>query len=310
MLKKFFIIFFLSTIFSTEIVLKDGKIFEGEIISQDKEKVIIQTSFGQLTFPTEDIITINFQTTQDTNIKTANTIDEKAENNTTLPPYSGYVEALGCKLGDQVGWEKGKYYCYDNQTWVGIDSPLLYLKSLGYKLGEECNREKGLLYSFKGGRWVEFWEEDFSSIAVKENSKNVWAFIGGINYSKIKGDDVEDTNNLKGFRIGVENVLENGFITGVTYSQRGYSYSYSDGDISINENYKIKYIAEYNIKSNECKCDIKYIKKDNIFYNIEGTDNIVIIYTDIYKNGIKIIGPGAGIKEKASGIVEEINDLI
>ena len=26
-------------------------------------------------------------------------------------------------------------------------------------------------------------------------------------------------------------------------------------------------IAEYNIKSNECKCDIKYVSKDDIFYN-------------------------------------------
>ena len=50
--------------------------------------------------------------------------------------------------------------------------------------------------------------------------------LGGITYSTIAGDEVEDAKNLLGFRFGIESELVNSPITvGATLSQRGYSYS-------------------------------------------------------------------------------------
>ena len=52
--------------------------------------------------------------------------------------------------------------------------------------------------------------------------------VGGINYSTVSGDDIEDVENLMGFRFGLEKFLANGLIATATYSQRGFSSSYND----------------------------------------------------------------------------------
>ncbi len=55
-------------------------------------------------------------------------------------------------------------------------------------------------------------------------------FVGGINYSTVSGDveDIENLENLMGFRFGLEKLLANGLIATATYSQRGFSWGYDD----------------------------------------------------------------------------------
>ena len=68
---------------------------------------------------------------------------------------------------------------------------------------------------------------------------------------------------------------------------------------------KIKYVAEY--KNGKASVGIKNIPKDHDFYNLEGSDNIVLFYTDRYKQQPLIVkGAGAGADVTAAGIFADI----
>ena len=68
---------------------------------------------------------------------------------------------------------------------------------------------------------------------------------------------------------------------------------------------KIKYVAEY--KNGKACVGIKNIPKDHDFYNLEGSDNIVLFYTDRYKQQPLIVkGAGAGADVTAAGIFADI----
>ena len=68
---------------------------------------------------------------------------------------------------------------------------------------------------------------------------------------------------------------------------------------------KIKYVAEY--KNNKASVGIKHIPKNHDFYNLEGSDNIVLFYTDRYKDQPLIVkGAGAGADVTAAGIFADI----
>ena len=47
-------------------------------------------------------------------------------------------------------------------------------------------------------------------------------FIGGFTISTADGGDIKDVENIKGFRVGVENTKLSGYVTGVAYTQRGF----------------------------------------------------------------------------------------
>ena len=47
-------------------------------------------------------------------------------------------------------------------------------------------------------------------------------FIGGFTISTADGGDIEDVENIKGFRVGVENTKLSDYVTGVAYVQRGF----------------------------------------------------------------------------------------
>ena len=47
-------------------------------------------------------------------------------------------------------------------------------------------------------------------------------FIGGFTISTADGGDIEDVENIKGFRVGVENTKLSDYVTGVAYTQRGF----------------------------------------------------------------------------------------
>ncbi len=68
---------------------------------------------------------------------------------------------------------------------------------------------------------------------------------------------------------------------------------------------KLKYVAEF--KNGKAKVGLQHIAKDHPFYNLDGKDNIVLFYTNRYKDQPLIIkGAGAGADVTASGIFGDI----
>ena len=68
--------------------------------------------------------------------------------------------------------------------------------------------------------------------------------IGGITYSNVSGNDVEeefglDPENLLGFKFGFESTSpSNGLITGAAFSQRGFSISENSASLKWKVNYE------------------------------------------------------------------------
>lgn len=71
------------------------------------------------------------------------------------------------------------------------------------------------------------------------------------------------------------------------------------------ESCRLKYVAQYS--EEEAKVGLEYIPADHPFYNLEGSDNIVLFYTDRYpKQPLIVKGAGAGADVTASGIFADI----
>jgi len=71
------------------------------------------------------------------------------------------------------------------------------------------------------------------------------------------------------------------------------------------ENCKLKYVAEF--IDGKAKVGLQHIPKDHPFYNLEGSDNIVLFFTDRYPvQPLQIKGAGAGAEVTASGIFADV----
>jgi len=71
------------------------------------------------------------------------------------------------------------------------------------------------------------------------------------------------------------------------------------------KNCRLKYVAEYN--NGKGKVGLQHIASDHPFYNLDGSDNIVLFYTDRYnKQPLIIKGAGAGADVTASGLFADI----
>lgn len=71
------------------------------------------------------------------------------------------------------------------------------------------------------------------------------------------------------------------------------------------KNSKLKYVAQF--ENGQASVGLQEIPKDHDFYNLEGSDNIVLFYTERYPNLPLIIkGAGAGAEVTASGIFADI----
>ena len=74
---------------------------------------------------------------------------------------------------------------------------------------------------------------------------------------------------------------------------------------AAHENCKLKYVAEFN--NGKAAVGLQHIAPTHPFYNLEGSDNIVLFFTDRYpKNPLLIKGAGAGAAVTASGIFADI----
>ncbi len=68
---------------------------------------------------------------------------------------------------------------------------------------------------------------------------------------------------------------------------------------------RLKYVAQY--EGEKAKVGLQYIPAGHPFYNLEGSDNIVLFYTDRYpKQPLIVKGAGAGADVTASGIFADI----
>ena len=68
----------------------------------------------------------------------------------------------------------------------------------------------------------------------------------------------------------------------------------------------LKYIASYDAVQNSLSVEMKEINKSHPFYNINGTNNVIAITTDIYDEPVILTGYGAGTFQTASGILNDI----
>ncbi|MFK8061327.1 MAG: bifunctional aspartate kinase/homoserine dehydrogenase I [Polaribacter sp.] len=68
---------------------------------------------------------------------------------------------------------------------------------------------------------------------------------------------------------------------------------------------RLKYVAEF--KDGKANVGLQHIPSDHPFYNLEGSDNIVLFFTDRYpENPLIIKGAGAGADVTASGIFADV----
>ncbi len=72
-----------------------------------------------------------------------------------------------------------------------------------------------------------------------------------------------------------------------------------------NENCRLKYVAEFD--NGKAKVGLQHIPSDHPFYNLDGSDNIVLFFTERYSEQPLIIkGAGAGAAVTASGLFADI----
>ena len=71
------------------------------------------------------------------------------------------------------------------------------------------------------------------------------------------------------------------------------------------QNCRLKYVAEF--ENGKANVGLQEIPSDHDFYNLEGSDNIVLFYTDRYPQQPLIVkGAGAGADVTASGIFADV----
>jgi aspartokinase/homoserine dehydrogenase 1 len=74
---------------------------------------------------------------------------------------------------------------------------------------------------------------------------------------------------------------------------------------AAHKNCKLKYVAEF--VNGKAKVGLQHIPADHPFYNLEGSDNIVLFFTDRYPvQPLLIKGAGAGADVTASGIFADV----
>lgn len=119
-----------------------------------------------------------------------------------------------------------------------------------------------------------------------------------------------------GFEMNLEDIENNSFLTKeslATNNNDDLYVSFVKNESHFQELYKeasakdcrLKYVAEF--KDGKAKVGLQHIPSDHPFYNLEGSDNIVLFSTDRYPIQPLIIkGAGAGADVTASGIFADV----
>ncbi|MCK5637248.1 MAG: bifunctional aspartate kinase/homoserine dehydrogenase I, partial [Flavobacteriaceae bacterium] len=113
-------------------------------------------------------------------------------------------------------------------------------------------------------------------------------------------EDIDNNSFLPQSSLGADTV--NDFLETLKTEAKHFNQIRQDAEIA---NCRLKYVAEY--KNGKAKVGLQHIPKDHPFYNLDGKDNIVLFYTNRYKEQPLIIkGAGAGADVTASGIFGDI----
>ena len=116
-----------------------------------------------------------------------------------------------------------------------------------------------------------------------------------MNLEDIKNDPFLTKRNLES---GSVNDFYKTLIEDEAHFQRLYKSASDNG-------HQLKYVAE--LVDGKAKVGLKEIPADHPFYNLKGKDNIVMFYTNRYKEQPMIIkGAGAGADVTASGLFADI----
>ena len=71
---------------------------------------------------------------------------------------------------------------------------------------------------------------------------------------------------------------------------------------------KLVYIID--IGNGKVKTGLSCVEREHPFYSLRGTDNAIILTTDYYPDGLRIIGAGAGALQTASGVLNDILNAV
>ena len=115
--------------------------------------------------------------------------------------------------------------------------------------------------------------------------------------------ELEDiTNNTFLPKESLETTNNDDFYVSLTKNENHFQEIYKEAN---DKDCRLKYVAEFvNGKAN---VGLQQIAKNHPFYNLEGSDNIVLFYTDRYpENPLIIKGAGAGADVTASGIFADV----
>lgn len=115
--------------------------------------------------------------------------------------------------------------------------------------------------------------------------------------------EIEDIkNNAFLPKESLETETNEAFFTSLKQHENDFQKIYSN---ATKQGAKLKYVAQF--ENGEASVGLQEIPKGHDFYNLEGSDNIVLFFTERYPNQPMIIkGAGAGAEVTASGIFADI----
>ena len=118
--------------------------------------------------------------------------------------------------------------------------------------------------------------------------------------NQLEIDDIKNKSFLP--QESLETDDNDAFFSSLVKYEDDFQKLYSD---ALSKNSKLKYVAEF--EEGKASVGLQEIPKGHDFYNLEGSDNIVLFYTERYPNQPMIIkGAGAGADVTASGIFADI----
>ena len=117
-----------------------------------------------------------------------------------------------------------------------------------------------------------------------------------IDFSTFLPDNILDINANPNFL-----PYSSSFYTGLAECEKSLCERYSTAS---QNGLKLRYVAEYS--NGYYFIGLKEYDHSHPFYNVNGTDNCIIIKTGLYPRGIVIKGAGAGTKQTAQGLLNDI----
>lgn len=118
--------------------------------------------------------------------------------------------------------------------------------------------------------------------------------------NQLEIEDIENKSFLPRESLETKNNVE--FFESLEKHEADFQELYKE---ALENDSKLKYVAQY--EDGKASVGLQQIPKGHDFYNLEGSDNIVLFYTERYPNQPMIIkGAGAGAAVTASGIFADI----